>query len=148
MSNGEGDRKFAKVNLDWSDLPERYKPMRRLAQWHAYKRGEELPTGTVVAFEKFIVGMIERGFIKAVGPGAARMLKNFGFAVAKHVATGRKKVPEAIRVERITICRECPLYNTAKGTCRHPECGCVMQRKVRWASTECAIGNWGEYHDD
>lgn len=140
-------RRFVGANLDWSGLPEVHDVERRAVQWLAYSRGEELPSGSVKLFEDFIGAMIEAGHVKPIGPGLARKLKNFGFAVTKDVKTGSRRVPESVRAERITICRSCPLYNKAKGWCKHPDCGCLMTRKVRWASTECPVGHWGEHFE-
>lgn len=102
----------------------------------------------VKRFEQLAGFYYRQGRVEISGePTIGRRAVNFGRAVVRHVRTAAKKVPESIRRERITICRGCELYNKAKGTCRHPRCGCVMTRKVRWASTECPIGLWGRFYE-
>ena len=111
-----------------------------------FRAGDELLD--VDRFEKLAGFYYRQGRIDIEGePSIGKKAANFGRAVLRHVATAGKKVPESVRRERITICRGCELYNKAKGTCRHPRCGCVMQRKARWASTDCPIGLWGRFYE-
>lgn len=98
-------------------------------------------------------GAILRGLLAELSelggldPSLAKKAGNFSKAIAKDVKRKGVRVPEKVRGRRMTLCRSCELYNQEKGTCRHPRCGCVMQRKTRWASSECPIGRWGEWFE-
>lgn len=77
-------------------------------------------------------------------PGFVSKAKNFAKAVVEDVKAGSRRVSQDVYTDRMTLCRACGLYNRQKGTCGHPDCGCVMQRKAKWASQECPIGKWGK----
>jgi hypothetical protein len=144
-------RRFLGANLDFSGLRSSSSE-RRAEQWRIYNHGtdaeiaEHFPGLRLQRFEGWIEKLIQRGEIEVVEPGAIRKAVNLAKAVkqsAKRKLPG--KVPAEIRAERLEICRGCPLYNRAKGWCKHPSCGCVMSRKTWWASQSCPVGKWGEF---
>lgn len=77
-------------------------------------------------------------------PGLIAKIKHFTKAVVEDVKVGQPRVSQEVYTARMTLCRACGFYNDKKGTCGHPDCGCVMQRKAKWASQECPIGKWGK----
>lgn len=81
-------------------------------------------------------------------PSLIRKALNFGKAAAKHIANGSRLVTQQVYEERIAICRACPshLYfikNNAE-RCKHPSCGCYLQKKLRWAEQECPKQHWSK----
>lgn len=81
-------------------------------------------------------------------PGLLRKAANYGKAVAKHVATGRKIVNEEMYQERLEICRGCPSLDQEKMVCREKTCGCFVETKARWASQQCPLGKWLPVEDE
>lgn len=79
------------------------------------------------------------------GPGPARTVANFAAAVASHVAAGLPKVSAEVALRRTQICETCPsaMFDPAARRCRHSNCNCYIDRKVRWADQACPLGHWG-----
>ena len=146
-------QRFKGASIDWRGLRGQSEASaeRRAEQWRIYNEGtdEEIaahfPGRRLEHFDGFIEKMIDRGELTIVEPGLLRKAKNFAKAVKHDRARDRLRVPAEVRTQRMEICRACPLYNKAKGWCKHPACGCVMTRKTSWASTECPVGKWGEW---
>jgi len=146
-------RQFVGANIDWRGLvcQSEQASERRAEQWRIYNEGtaeeiaDHFPGRRLERFDDFILKMIDRGELTIVEPGIVRKAKNFAKAVRRDGKRGRLRVPREVRTERMTICRACPLYNRAKGWCKHPKCGCLMTRKTHWASAECPVGKWGEW---
>ena len=42
--------------------------------------------------------------------------------------------------DRITICKQCPMYDSIFGRCK--DCGCFLRAKVQLAGEECPQGKW------
>jgi hypothetical protein len=155
-------KRFEGVEMDFSGLG--YVGLTRrtfLMMWEAYQaklweaHGEGpgarrlFPTeASIGGLENRIWSLIELDRLKIIDPGIIRKVANFSRAVVEDVKTGRKRVSNEVRTHRMTICRSCELYNLKKGTCKHPKCGCVMQKKTRWSSSECPIGRWGKHQPE
>jgi hypothetical protein len=75
-------------------------------------------------------------------PGLLRKAANFGKAVVKHVASGRKVVDEQTYQARLETCRDCPSLDQDKMVCREKTCGCYVERKAKWASQQCPLEKW------
>lgn len=72
------------------------------------------------------------------GPGLLDMAKNFGKAAVAHVKTGMAHVSEEEKQRRLDICNLC---DKKKGN-RCSECGCLLQIKTSWQSSECPLKKW------
>lgn len=77
-------------------------------------------------------------------PGFFTKSVNFAKAVVVDVQDGRPRVSEEVFQSRLATCRGCGLFNRRKVICGHPQCGCQLKVKARWASMECPIGRWGK----
>jgi hypothetical protein len=145
-------RQFAGAKLDWRGLRSSSID-RRLEQWRIYNDGtdEEIshhfPGQRLALFDSWIEKMIEAGELEFVEPGLIQKAVNLTKAIRKEARRPGVKVPKEVRTERMTICRGCPMYNRAKGWCKHPGCGCLMTRKTAWASATCPVGKWGEFYE-
>lgn len=71
----------------------------------------------------------------------ARKAMNYALAVVRHVADGMAAAAEADYEARLDVCRTCEL-RTEGWECRHPNCGCRLERKAAWRSESCPIGKW------
>lgn len=106
----------------------------------------------------------------AQGPSTARKGWNFGWAAIKYWFAGRPKVSNAVLLDRVATCRDCPskLYRARAerelkaypqllvlhqngeevGNCTHKSCGCfihtkqVFPNKTNWATEACPMGHW------
>lgn len=61
----------------------------------------------------------------------------------------KKEHVEIAAKERLSICKECPLFDTKGDNCLVPgtqpccsSCGCSMDLKLRSLSSECPKGKW------
>lgn len=84
---------------------------------------------------------------KRTGPSLAKRAVNLGRSIVRGIAEGAFRVPETIVAERLAVCRACPLFDAAKETCSHPECGCRVRaggllNKLVWSHERCPIGRW------
>ena len=75
-------------------------------------------------------------------PSTVGLAKNFGKAVTKHVLSGMKKVTDDQYQERINTCNQCERLDKEHGRCMHPDCGCFVAVKARWASEDCPEKKW------
>ncbi len=77
-------------------------------------------------------------------PGMGKLAKNFSGA-AKRAAKAAIK-GEAVFVNKLTkdtrlaICNMCELRSGSR--CSHPECGCFLQEKTKYATETCDEGKW------
>lgn len=72
------------------------------------------------------------------GPGLLKMASNFAKSAVSHVKSGMAHVSEEEKQRRLSICDLC---DKKKGN-RCSECGCVLQIKTSWASSECPLKKW------
>lgn len=73
-------------------------------------------------------------------PSLLQKAKNFIPAAIKQVAAGNpQSSPEKIQ-ERLSICNECPFFDSEKIKCKH--CGCPLLSKTKWETSSCPIGKW------
>lgn len=56
------------------------------------------------------------------------------------------RVPVDVKLERMSICRECPFLIKLTSQCK--KCGCFMSEKTKLSKATCPIGKWGEYVDN
>lgn len=75
-------------------------------------------------------------------PGLARKGVNFGRAVARHVADGRRKASSEIYEQRLAVCSACPSCDLERMVCRESACGCRLRIKASWNSERCPLGKW------
>ncbi len=79
-------------------------------------------------------------------PSQLEKFMSLSSALFKHTMGGLEITPEHIKEERLTICKECPLYNA--GSCL--KCGCVLSIKTGWATEECPLDppKWKKYEQE
>lgn len=73
-------------------------------------------------------------------PGKARQLANFTRALASHVMDGARKVTLEILESRLDVCTTCP--QRRDNNCG--ACGCNIDDKASWLSSDCPLGYWPE----
>jgi len=54
---------------------------------------------------------------------------------------GSERVSDAVKEERMSICRACPELFQFTTSCKR--CGCFMNAKTRLAEAECPLKKWG-----
>ena len=72
-------------------------------------------------------------------PSKLRQAKNLLTATVEHVAHGMKSVSDEEYARRLGICDECP--ELLKGR-RCVKCGCFMEVKAKWETSNCSINKW------
>jgi hypothetical protein len=63
---------------------------------------------------------------------------NFATAVTKYVKSGMQNTSEEDFAERMKICEGCEWRSGS----RCMKCGCFIDKKASWASSDCPIGKW------
>ncbi len=76
------------------------------------------------------------------GPGLLQRAWNFGNAVGRHLADGRRQVSDDELEARLAVCRKCSSCDLAAMICREPTCGCYLSIKARWQSEDCPLKKW------
>jgi hypothetical protein len=74
------------------------------------------------------------------GKGLVEKAINFSKAVVKHVYNGAKNCTDEESNRRISLCETCDRFNKSDRTCF--ECGCFLDLKVKWESSQCPLGKW------
>ncbi|MEK6236459.1 MAG: hypothetical protein N2C14_17260 [Planctomycetales bacterium] len=77
-------------------------------------------------------------------PSTARVAVTYLKDTAAHAASGFASVSAEFRDRRLAICKTCEMSVVRKGTlrCRHPDCGCYLERKAWRKSSRCPLGKW------
>jgi hypothetical protein len=73
-------------------------------------------------------------------PSTFQMAKNFVKSATKHVASGMGQVTPEQQKNRLEICNDCEFAVQEKSRCG--KCGCFLQTKTKWATSNCPIGKW------
>lgn len=68
--------------------------------------------------------------------------KDFVLAMTTHIASGGEKVTDEVRGNRLSVCRECPLF--IKDLVKCSSCGCYLDSKTWWATAKCPEDKWLE----
>jgi cytochrome c553 len=71
-------------------------------------------------------------------PSTITMAANFAKALAAHVADGREKADQEVYEARLTTCSVCDQRTDN----RCAACGCHLDQKAAWRSSECPLGKW------
>jgi hypothetical protein len=71
-------------------------------------------------------------------PGMVTLATNFSKALAAHVADGLQKVSSGLLQTRLELCTLCP----QRVDNRCSVCGCFLEEKAAWRSSECPLGKW------
>lgn len=75
-----------------------------------------------------------------------KKIKNFVYALLRHIYFGMKKSSQQDIDRRYSICNECPMIHPNKTECL--ECGCSISsqkkflNKLAWADQKCPINKW------
>jgi len=80
-------------------------------------------------------------------PGLTRKAWNYGTAVLRHAADGRRHVNDQVYQQRLELCRCCSSCDVPRMVCREPSCGCQLHIKARWRSEQCPLGKWPQAID-
>ena len=51
-----------------------------------------------------------------------------------------KKATMSLKEQRLSICRECPLFDADEEVCQ--KCGCFMPEYTEYLSNECPVHKW------
>lgn len=77
-------------------------------------------------------------------PPLTQQIKNFTTSVTRHVIAGTPQATDSEREKRMSICRNCPLFNGEDPeNPRCNECGCYLKIKTSWALESCPQKKWG-----
>jgi len=68
-------------------------------------------------------------------PSMFQMVTNFGKELAKYVKEGSPNVTPEQYVARLTGCKSCP--HLIKKSMRCGLCGCMLEHKAKWSTTDC-----------
>ena len=71
-------------------------------------------------------------------PNVMKMGWNFAKAVGAYVKSGMRNTSEEEFAERMSICDTCEWRSGS----RCMKCGCFVDKKAGWASSDCPIGKW------
>ena len=66
-----------------------------------------------------------------------QMVKTFSKEIVKYVAAGSPVVSLEDYEERLEVCNTCP--HLIKKNQRCGKCGCLLQHKAKWKTTDCPI---------
>lgn len=82
-------------------------------------------------------------------PKGRRLAHNFLKAVAKH-AVNRKERSKSEQERVLAICQRCDNYLMVNNQprCKHYNCGCFLERKVKWDSENCPELRWYPFKKD
>jgi len=77
-------------------------------------------------------------------PGLGRLAKNFSGAVKRAAVAAVKGdqvyVDDLTKESRLAICNMCELRVGSR--CSHPDCGCFLAEKTKYATEECPESRW------
>jgi hypothetical protein len=79
-------------------------------------------------------------------PNIIQKATNFIPALTNHLWNGSPKCTQEQIEQRLTICKECPLF--VGNSCSHNSCGCsindkqVFLNKLYWADQKCPLDKW------
>ena len=73
-------------------------------------------------------------------PSLLQKARNFIPAVIKQAVAGNPQASQEKIDERLSLCRECPFFDSEKIKCKH--CGCPLISKTKWETSSCPIGRW------
>lgn len=73
-------------------------------------------------------------------PSTMQMAKNFISSATKHLQNGMQHVTDEQQKQRLDICAGCEFIVENGSRCG--KCGCFLQTKTKWASSNCPIGKW------
>ena len=80
-------------------------------------------------------------------PSIFKMMKTFTNDLVKYVKDGAPNVTPESYATRLDICNSCEHIN--KKSMRCMECGCLLEHKAKWRTTECPKNKWPkEYTED
>lgn len=74
-------------------------------------------------------------------PTLLEKIMSFGKAIVKHVASGMQSSTDEMKRIRLEICGDCEMVDKT-GNWRCKLCGCHLQIKAGWKSTQCPLKKW------
>lgn len=75
-------------------------------------------------------------------PSLIEQGKNLISSVQSIVSGDEFLANEVIQQDRMDVCRMCDRYSERRKRCK--ECGCFLEVKVKFASSECPLNKWKE----
>lgn len=79
-------------------------------------------------------------------PSIWQMAKTFSKELATWVKSGAPVVTEDDYKKRLSTCNACPFLDRKVMRCK--ECGCKVEHKAKWKTTDCPVGNWDKQEID
>jgi len=77
-------------------------------------------------------------------PSLLKKAFNFTNALTNHVVDGLSKATSDEFSKRIDLCLRCPFRSNEKCT----KCGCFIQTKAAWKTSECPDGRWPKLKEE
>ena len=80
-------------------------------------------------------------------PSIFKMMKTFTNELANWIKEGAPNVTPESYAKRLDICNGCEHLNKVSMRCMR--CGCLLEHKAKWRTTDCPEKKWPkEYTDD
>ena len=73
-------------------------------------------------------------------PSILKMVKSFTKDLAKYIKEGGKNVTPSEYAIRLDTCNTCEFLK--KSSMRCGSCGCLLEHKAKWKTTDCPEGKW------
>lgn len=75
-------------------------------------------------------------------PSIFRMMKSFTKELTEYIKNGAPNVSPDDYAVRLDICKKCPHLISKSMRCG--KCGCLLQHKAKWRTSDCPINKWPE----
>ena len=73
-------------------------------------------------------------------PSIFKMMKTFTSELANYIKEGAPNVTADAYAKRLDICSQCEHF--IERTMRCGECGCMLQHKAKWRTSDCPKKKW------
>ena len=73
-------------------------------------------------------------------PSVLTMIKTFSEELTSYVAKGMPNVTPEEYEDRLNTCFNCDFYLKKLNRCG--KCGCLVEHKAKWKTTDCPEGKW------
>ena len=73
-------------------------------------------------------------------PSLFKMITNFTKEFSTYIASGAPNVTTEDYIDRLDTCNSCDHF--IKKSMRCGKCGCLMQHKAKWKTSECPLDKW------
>ena len=79
-------------------------------------------------------------------PSLFKMITTFTKELSTHIANGGQNVSTEDYIDRLDTCNSCPHF--IKKSMRCGKCGCLLQHKAKWKTSDCPVNKWAPQEFD